>query len=317
MLYRDIGLSAQAPTLAVLAGQKVISRLKHYEALNDFIKRFFPRVLSDGHILRGHAFLIESMLRHRIRSPKRVFEQGTGWHGSDAMAFFLLGADHVHTVDTSRWLRVSNLDRTISGILNIAATLRPLYQRYLSSNIEIFDDRINLLRSAERPGAKLLERGLLRYVVTKDVEARPISFEDYDLVFSNSVLQRLPVSDLSDFVTSKKAPHAVHLHRIDCADFHVLRNHRIRKLDYLLIDESAWNRWTSHYLNYQNRLRSFEFRELFESAGYSAAVVDEHVEPNDIAFVENNRSRFAARYRKCPSRDIAITHFTLIARPRA
>jgi hypothetical protein len=317
MLYRDIGLSAQAPTLAVLAGQKVISRLKHYEALNDFIKRFFPRVLSDGHILRGHAFLIESLLRHQIPPPKRVFEQGTGWHGSDAMAFFLLGADHVHTVDTSRWLRVSNLDRTISGVLSIAATLRPIYQRYLSSNIGIFDDRINSLRSTGGTGAKLLERGLLRYVVTKDVKAIPANFEDYDFVFSNSVLQRLPVSDLHDFVTSKKAPHAMHLHRIDCADFHVLRNRRIRKLDYLLIDEPSWNWWTSHYINYQNRLRSFEFRELFESVGYFADVVDEHVEPNDIAFVENNRPRLAARYRGCPSRDIAITHFTLIARPRA
>jgi hypothetical protein len=233
------------------------------------------------------------------------------------MAFFLLGADHVHTVDTSRWLRVSNLDRTISAILNIAATLRPIYQRCLSSNIKVFDDRISWLRSTGRPGAKLLERGLLRYVVTKDVEAKPIAFDDCDLVFSNSVLQRLPVSHLSDFVTSKKAPHAMHFHRIDCADFHVLRNRRIRKLDYLLIDEPSWNRWTSHYLNYQNRLRSFEFREVFESAGYSADVVDEHVEPNDIAFVENNRSRLAARYRECLSRDIAITHFTLIARPRA
>jgi hypothetical protein len=76
MLYRDIGLSAQAPTLAVLAGQKVISRLKHYEAFNDFIKRFFPRVLSDGHILRGHTFLIEALLRHRIPSPKARVRTG-------------------------------------------------------------------------------------------------------------------------------------------------------------------------------------------------------------------------------------------------
>lgn len=315
MLYRDIGFFAQAPTLAVLVGQKFISRLKYYESINDFAKRLFPPVLAEGHILTGHTFLVESLLRHRIPRPNRVFEQGTGWHGSDAIAFFLLGADRVHTVDTSRWLRQRNLDRTANGTLRIASTLRPIYQRYLASDIEIFDSRIDMLRQAGSAATRLLERKFLEYVVTKNVEARPDRFEDYDLVFSNSVLQRLPVADLQSFVLSKRAPGVVHFHRIDCADFQVLRNKHIEKLAYLLIKEESWTRWTSRYLNYQNRLRSFEFRELFECSGYVAEVVDEYVEPKDIAFVQSNLAQLANKYGPRQSRDIAITNFTLIAKP--
>jgi hypothetical protein len=314
MLYRDISLYAQAPTLAILVGHKIISRLTHYEAVNDFFKRFFSPVLDDGHIVRGHTFLVDSLLRHGVPRPKRVFEQGTGWHGSDAIAFYLLGAKCVHTVDTSRWLRQANIDRTAKRILNIAAALRPIYQRYLASDIEVFDDRIDFLRRTNGATAQLFERGLIKYVVTKEPDAKPDDFEDYDLIFSNSVLQRLAAIDLERFVRSKSAPHAVHFHRIDCADFHVLRNNRIGKLSYLLIDERIWNRWMSAYLNYQNRLRSFEFRQTFESCGYTAKVVDEHVDPKDIAYVENNMTSLAARYGWQPPRDIAITHFTLIAK---
>src|SRR5262245_51560734 len=117
MLYRNLSTFAQAPTLAVLAGQKLISQFGYYEQVNDFIKGFFPPVIDSGYFVRSHAFFVDSFFRHRIAPPRRVYEQGTGWHGSEVLAFYLLGANRILTSDTSRWFRKASLDRTARVLL--------------------------------------------------------------------------------------------------------------------------------------------------------------------------------------------------------
>jgi hypothetical protein len=117
------------------------------------------------------------------------------------------------------------------------------------------------------------------------------------------------------FLEAKRASRAAHFHRIDCADFQAMRNRRLHKLAYLLADERSWNRWSSKYLNYQNRLRSFEFAILFETAGYEPELCDEHVGVENIGFVEERWSEFSRRYEGRDVRDIATTNFTLITRP--
>jgi hypothetical protein len=314
-LYRDISLIAQAPTLAVLLGQKLVSRSGHYETINDFVKRFFPPVLDDGHVVRGHSFLVGSLHRHKIPRPQRIYEQGTGWHGSDVLAFYLLGADRIQTVDTSAWLRLPNLRHTARQILLQKHVLRPIYQRYLGSDIGTFDERVGELERTKGDPSRLFERGLIEYVVTKDIGLIPEGFADYDLVFSNSVLQRIPLTELKLFLQATKTSRAIHLHRIDCSDFQAMRNKRIHKLSYLLVDEEMWNRWTSKYLSYQNRLRAFEFVDLFKEYGYTAELADEYLTSESVAFARDHFTIVKEKYGERDLHDIAITNFSLIAKP--
>jgi hypothetical protein len=94
-----------------------------------------------------------------------------------------------------------------------------------------------------------------------------------------------------------------------------MRNPRIHKLSYLLIDEKSWNRWSSKYLNYQNRLRSFEFITLFKNLGYTPELVDEHLVPENVGFLQQHAETLTHKYGVCNIRNVAITNFTLIARP--
>jgi hypothetical protein len=315
MLYPNVSMYAQAPTLAFLLGQKLISGSRWYEAINDSLKRFFPPVLDEGHAVRGHTFLVDSLRRHGIPRPKRVFEQGTGWHGSDVLAFYLLGADRIFTTDTSRWLRKDSLDRTAGLLMRSRTALRPVYEEYLGNDIGEFDARLDRLQARNGDTSELFGTGLIEYMVNRDLCLNPADFDSFDLVFSNSVLQRLPVPELRQFLKAKRVPGAVHLHRIDCADFQAMRNRRLNKLAYLLIDERSWNRWSSQYLNYQNRLRSFEFVTLFRTAGYEPALRDEYAGPESVAFVQEHWNDLSRRYNGCDGREIATTNFTLIARP--
>jgi hypothetical protein len=114
-------------------------------------------------------------------------------------------------------------------------------------------------------------------------------------------------------LTAKKTGRAVHFHRIDCADLHAMRNKKIHKLSYLLVDENSWTRWTSRYLNYQNRLRVFEFLALFKALDYRATIVDAEASASSLTFVEQHSNEFNLKYRNRGARDIAVTNFSLIA----
>ena len=312
MLYQNVSFYAQAPTLGLLLGQKAISRFKHYEKVNDLLKRFFPPVIDPSYFVRSHSFFIDAFRRHRIPRPRFVFEQGTGWHGSEVLAFYLLGAERIVTVDTSRWLRKGSLDQTARTLIQNKNELRPAYQAYLGSEMHVFTARLKALEEMDGDTSQLIERGTVEYVVDKNLTWVPKGFDQFDLVFSNSVLQRLPVSDLKVFLQSKRNVRARHVHRIDCADFQAMRNKRLHKLEYLFVDEKAWNSWTSKYLNYQNRLRSFEFVTLVKDLDYAPAVVDEYVEQKSIDFLRAHANSLS-HYGDRDLRDIAITNFTLIA----
>jgi hypothetical protein len=225
----------------------------------------------------------------------------------------LLGADRVVTTDTSNWLRKTNFDRTARFLLRSKSVLRPIYERYLAAELRIFDDRVRLLEATNGDTSELFKRGLVEYVVTKDLTFTPSEFSDYDLVFSNSVLQRMPVMELKAFIEAKASTRATHFHRIDCADFQAMRNRSIHRLDYLLVDEDSWNRWTSKYLNYQNRLRSFEFLALFKNYGYETRIVDAFLAPESAAFVHDHEGLLKQMYGAHQLRDVAVTNFSLIA----
>jgi hypothetical protein len=312
-LYRDVGFLAQAPTLAILAAQKLISRFGYYEKLNDFAKRFFPPVIDEGYFVRSHTFLVRSLARHRIPRPRLVYEQGTGWHGAELLVFYLLGAERIVTSDTSAWLRIETLEATIKVLLRHQDALVQVYKELLGDSASVLNDRFVKL---SKPGAaaKLISDGTLEYVVTKDLSWTPEDFARFDLVYSNSVLQRMPLDDLKTFLAAKRNSAATHYHRIDCADFQAMRNPAIHKLAYLLIDESSWRNRTSTYLNYQNRLRGYEFIDLFTSNGYLARLVDEYAAEDSVAFILKHRGALPAKYRSRHPREVAITNFTLLAK---
>lgn len=314
MLYPYTSAHDQALTLAVLLGQKLISSLPWYEPINDSVKRLFPPVLDEGHVVRGHTFLVQSLRRQGIPPPKRVFEQGTGWHGSDVLAFYLLGAERIFTTDTSRWLRKDNLDRTARRVIHNRSALRPVYEEYLKDKVSVFDTRTDLLQERGGDTSELFGEGIITYAVDKDLSLNPADLDSFDLIFSNSVLQRLPVPELRLFLNAKRSARAAHFHRIDCADFHAMRNKKIHKLSYLLADENSWTRWSSKYLNYQNRLRVFEFLTIFNALGYRTTAVDDEPSADSLAFVERHSNEFGLKYGNRDARDIAVTNFSLIAR---
>lgn len=209
-----------------------------------------------------------------------IYEQGTGWHGIDLIVMFILDFHQIHTRDVRDLLKVELLARTIN-FCKINGYFSEAQLKKLSG--------VNL----ESRSAILSALGV-SYEITKDTKIQ-IPYETANvLIYSDSVLQRLKLSDLNLFVRSSShaMKNVTHYHKIDCKDFFSIgREKIIPPLFYLNVPYFIWEIITSKYLNYQNRLRVYEFEEIFADH-FKVKILNENTLEGACNFVKvNGRSK--------------------------
>ena len=138
-------------------------------------------------------------------------------------------------------------------------------------NYKPYKDKICFLKNnSEKDRGSFLSSINATYYVS-DNFSENIALDDFDggidMFYSDSVLQRLKVSDLKEYIKCSlllSNNRSFHLHKIDCKDFFSIRNKKVPSLYYLTINKLLWEKITCTKLNYQNRLRIFEFVSFFK-----------------------------------------------------
>ena len=287
-----------------LCSEKILSLLPG--STLEFYKdatNFHTRLISNDFILERSLRKLSLFQSILPSHPQLVFEQGTGWHGIDLVILSLLGHSTI-TRDTRRLLRRKIIVRTISLLIAnqdlIDQSLHPRLQ-YLSSLTSL-------------PFKQFLAAMDVTYIVSTSMSLpnnAPI-----DLVYSDSVLQRFTIKDLTTFVSTsaKCRPSIRHWHRIDCCDFHSIDKKTIvPEFYYLTIPNFLWNTLTSKYINYQNRLRAADFLSIFNTYGISCHSVDEVFTQESRRWLLLNISSIRQPFRHLSIESLSISNFTLVS----
>jgi len=136
------------------------------------------------------------------------------------------------------------------------------------------------------------------------------------LFYSDSVLQRFKIEDLISYVKLTRqfpSKRTIHVHRIDCKDFMSIGKETIiPPLYYLTINPCFWELITSKKLNYQNRLRFFDFVQIFEAADYEVFVDNKSLRAGVEEYVQKNRNKMDFE-KSIKTNDISVCSFDLIA----
>jgi len=294
---------------ARLAIEKTLCAL-NMESLQEKVKNITGRAtrIDEAFILqRVDRKLEEIDAILQAQEVRKVHEQGTGWHGIDLIVFYLMGLP-VFTTDVRDLLSVSlmkNTVRVLVGNIDKYARFRGPINKLEELNSRSDMSRADFLRGIN-----------VDYVVDDNFDFSRVS--DIDLLYSDSVLQRMKIADLRRYVSNSRcaaSPRASHYHRVDCKDFFSIgKEDFIPPLYYLTVKDSFWEFVTCKRLNYQNRLRMPEFLSLFDSAGYVPGVFDAETIEGCLDFVNENKDSIGTSNIYSP-RDIAITSFTLWANP--
>ena len=151
---------------------------------------------------------------------KTVLEIGSGWVLSHALIFLILGAKRVIATDIQRLAYPSALYESLHGseISIIRDILSPFEEH------SMIRARLNKLLAIKSFSFQVLQQVGLEYIAPIDLAVCPIN-RSIDFVYSGSVLQLVPVSDVlpilknlaSDLSDGGKMIHILHLE--DTKDF--------------------------------------------------------------------------------------------------
>lgn len=210
-------------------------------------------------------------------SGRRTVEIGCGWTPVVPLLFWMYGQEECHTYDVSRLLRRSLMLETVRQIGEFHGLDRDLpdgeHRERLRKRAAILAD-LARLRAAT---GDILARCSIVYHAPHDASATGLANGSIDVVYSNTVLEHIPEEALAGlFAEAHRVlrPGGHMLHLIDLSDHFSHGDPTISSINFLRFSEASFSKYNTTFL-YQNRLRSHQWRRIFEDSGFEIRVWQE------------------------------------------
>ena len=236
-----------------------------------------------------------------------VLELGSGWQPVIPILFYLAGCRKIILTDLEYL--------TDETLVRMAARFVASRTAQIAAEIRLTEgevqQRLDFLGSGTLED--ILERLNMEYRVP--FESRSVASSSIDIIISRTVLEHIKprtiASILRDFQRVLR-PEGYMCHVIDMSDHFEHRDKLISRVNFLKFGELVWALTGLNPQNYQNRLRHFEFIEMFQSAGFE--IIDNIAEPDADALESLKEIKICKRYSRVPHEQLAILTSLLLVR---
>ncbi len=250
-----------------------------------------------------------------VRTPvgANFFEVGTGHLPVMPVAFWLMGAGSVQTVDLHRRVQADLFDVVIGHIASNPEEVSVLLGDRLDHN------RLDeLISSVPAPAETIMT--LMKVVYRAPFDARSLtSAADPrpDFHVSNTVLEHIDPPTLDEILASGAAAlpeDGALVHRIDYSDHFSHGDSTVSAVNFLQYSEDKWRRYADNRFMYMNRLRDDDMQELFARHS-EVSVFETRLDDEVGAELAGGRITLAEPFRSKPHDVLRTTRSTLIGRP--
>lgn len=245
----------------------------------------------------------------------RCLEIGTGHLPIAPVAFWLMGAAEVATVDLHPRLHAP-LTASMLRRLTADDRVASLYAGLVEP--DALAARLDVLRGLHGKSLhRIFERLGIRYVAPGDASRMPDPDGSFDLSFSMTVLEHVTPRALTALLTESRRllghdGYAAHL--IDPSDHFAHQDTSITRINFLRFSSREWRRVGGNEYSYCNRLRAPQLEQAFTAAGF-------HIEHTDRTVDEPSREALGAGFPLHPDfarfspAELATTELVVYARP--
>jgi hypothetical protein len=211
-----------------------------------------------------------SLIRQSGQDPagKIFFEVGTGRDLNAPIAYWLLGAQQVITIDVNPYLKGEILQESIHYIAANTEKIRTLFEGMMLE--DRLDALVRLLGSSSFSTDRVLELCRIQYIAPGDAAHTSLPAGSIDYHTSIVVLQHIPPDVLPRIILEGNRiirDDGMFVHRINYSDHFSHSDATISALNFLQFSDAEWNKYAGNRYMYANRLRHDDFLDLFRSAG--------------------------------------------------
>jgi hypothetical protein len=229
-----------------------------------------------------------------------VLELGTGWQPIVPIVFSLLDPETIFLVDKHRLLDEVSLRQTVAFIREKA----PFLEEKLSLTGGTVEQRLG---PAASPGfEETLRYFRMEYRAPQDAAHIDLPDASMNCIYSWTVLEHIPPAVLAAIVKEFKRVlrrGGLMVHMIDNSDHWSHKDSSITTAHFLRFEDNLWKFFNSNPLDFQNRLRVFEYRDLFEKQGFTIKALSSSLDERALADLET--MRLCSRYRGYDKKQLA------------
>ncbi len=240
-----------------------------------------------------------------------ALELGTGWHPIVPIGLYVCGARTVWTLDREPMLTLGSVREVIQRF--VVAAEQPDWTDILPHADARRVASLAPLLSASATTPHALLRRLDIHILTGDARETGLPDASIDVIVSNNTLEHIPAAELPAIFAELRRiarPTAIMSHYIDLADHYMYVDQHLSPYNFLRFSDRAWT-ILNNSLQYMNRLRVSDYRQLHAATGFSL-LEEESDAPGHAAL---DRLSLAPRFRSYSTADLAVTATWMVSTP--
>lgn len=234
-------------------------------------------------------------------------ELGTGRRINTPLAFWLLGAQKVITVDLNPYLKSELIKEDINYIRVNQPSIEKLFGGCIIKN------RLNSLiefTNSEYTIVELLRFCGIEYISSADATNLPLSSKCIDFYTSYTVLEHIPSNVLTEIF--KEGNRVIKnsgsfIHRIDYSDHFSHSDKSISSINFLQFTDSEWDKIAGNRYMYMNRLRHDDFLALFNEANHNILLQEPNIDKQIPDLINRQGLQLDQRFLSKPESVLATT----------
>jgi hypothetical protein len=238
---------------------------------------------------------------------KSFLEIGTGRTINIPLAFWLLGAKEIITVDINRYLKEELVMENIFYIRDNKKQIIELFEGNINNNrldnmIEFSIGQWSLI--------DLLKFCNIKYLAPGDAAKLPLPSNSVDFHTSHAVLEHIAPDILKTILkegnrVTKEV--GLFIHRIDYSDHFSYSDPSISPINFLQFDDDEWDRIAGNRYMYMNRLRDDDFIELFKRSNQKILISETYIDASVKELLTTGSLKLNARFAGKVDDILAIT----------
>lgn len=246
---------------------------------------------------------------------KVFFEVGTGWSPMVPIAYWLMGADRIITIDLNPYLKEELVAEHLRCIADEQDKIAALF-----GDLMVGERFQALLELANRPAwtlNQLLDLCRIDYVAPGDAGQTGLPDSHVDFHTSFTVLEHIPPDVLSKiFMEGNRITrdNGLFVHYVDYSDHFSHADKRISAINFLQFSDDVWASYADNRYMYMNRLRHDDFLALYERAGHQIVDVEPSVDRLAEQLLQTGALKLDSRFESKTKDVLAITGAWIVTR---
>jgi len=265
---------------------------------------------------KNSIFIINAIKKQNCQIVDKTFlEIGTGRTLNIPIGLWLCGASRIITIDLNPYLRKELIIESIEWIRQHKNNVRFIFRDFIETSL--FNSRLGDLTSSDDNLNKLLNLMNIEYFAPADASCLQIEDNTIDFHFSVTVLEHIPLNVIRSILSEARRVLSIDglfIHLIDLSDHFSHSDQSITSINFLKFSEKQAKKWLGNKFMYHNRLRAYEFYELFKQQHMEILFKEETIDNKALEFIKNGfplDNRFIGH----APEELAISNLSIIGRP--